>query len=154
MNKVCDAGGRIRSARFPRITERDSVYSSRCARILHLHIATHLSSLPPPPMSASDTPATKGFSPPLTNQDLLRVENALEDMNVIRAENDRSAPPIMFGAGGPMCVCLACTLCISLTRLPRLKQFDQSTAVSRTGSATPRSVVGIGNKGTIPLSEP
>jgi hypothetical protein len=39
--------------------------------------------------------------------------------------------------------------CPSPSELYRLKRFDQSSASSRKGSETPRSVVGIGNKGMV-----
>ncbi|KAF9782104.1 bifunctional 6-phosphofructo-2-kinase fructose-2,6-bisphosphate 2-phosphatase [Thelephora terrestris] len=62
-----------------------------------------------------------------TKDDLEKITIALN-----RAVLDppiHSPPPAAFGAGGPM-----------------LKQFDQSSASSRGGYSTPKSVVGIGGK--------
>ncbi|KAG6899101.1 hypothetical protein C0993_000903 [Termitomyces sp. T159_Od127] len=72
------------------------------------------------------------------SDDLTRAAGALQDMMLVQGEsnNDESlpnSPPVLFGAGGPM-----------------LKQFDESTVVSRIGSQTatpPQSVKGIGGKG-------
>ncbi|KAJ3558630.1 hypothetical protein NM688_g811 [Phlebia brevispora] len=85
-------------------------------------------------MSATDTPTDKHPYPPLTQRDWALVDHALEDMSLKESKSDSDSlnvPPAVFGAGGPM-----------------LKQFDQSNAMSRISStmATPRSVVGIGNK--------
>ena len=57
-------------------------------------------------MSAANTPEIKVDAPPLTNQDLARVENALEDMHIkeTKADADPNIPPATFGAGGPMSV--------------------------------------------------
>ncbi|OCH95219.1 bifunctional 6-phosphofructo-2-kinase/fructose-2,6-bisphosphate 2-phosphatase [Obba rivulosa] len=82
-------------------------------------------------------PPSPGDSPRLSPRDLAHVDGALKSMSMKesdgRAEPSPSAPPAVFGAGGPM-----------------LKQFDQSTAAgSRIASQSvtpPRSVVGIGGK--------
>ncbi|KIJ92489.1 hypothetical protein K443DRAFT_434836, partial [Laccaria amethystina LaAM-08-1] len=71
------------------------------------------------------------------SQDLKRVSGVLNDMLQEQAEGaglpgSPGIPPAAFGAGGPM-----------------LKQFDQSTLVSRKGSQSttpPLSVKGIGGK--------
>ncbi|KAG6873959.1 hypothetical protein C0995_008998 [Termitomyces sp. Mi166 len=71
------------------------------------------------------------------SDDLTRAAGALEDMMQSQGEfsNDKKpsdSPPVLFGAGGPM-----------------LKQFDESTVVSRIGSQAatpPQSVKGIGGK--------
>ena len=107
-------------------------------------------------MSATHTPAKKPV-PPLSSQDLARVEDALEGIQIqikeTKIDDDTSVPPAVFGAGGPMSVIpviFGTTPTEINLPLARLKQFDQSTQISRVGSQAatpPRSVVGIGNKG-------
>lgn len=61
------------------------------------------------------------------------------------------APPVLFGAGGPMSVCSREICDEYLSEVGhRLKKFDESAASSRKASRAPsptRSVYGIGGKG-------
>lgn len=113
-------------------------------------------------MSAADTPYGKP-TPTLTRRELAAVDGVLQDVEAanksspditITTTADVGTPPAVFGAGGPMYAPPAPSLrsgsLTSSGSVGRLKQFDQSNATSRIMSqaSTPRSVVGIGGKGT------
>ncbi|OJT14217.1 Fructose-2,6-bisphosphatase [Trametes pubescens] len=113
-------------------------------------------------MSAADTPRERP-SPTLTRRELAAVDGVLQDVEAanksspditITTTADVGTPPAVFGAGGPMYAPSAPSprrgSLTSFGSVGRLKQFDQSNATSRIMSqaSTPRSVVGIGGKGT------
>jgi len=75
----------------------------------------------------TDTRSENRLAPPDPDKITLALESVSHDGDI--DYSTINSPPAVFGAGGPM-----------------LKQFDQSSASSRKGSETPRSVVGIGNK--------
>ncbi|PSS30932.1 hypothetical protein PHLCEN_2v2557 [Hermanssonia centrifuga] len=58
-------------------------------------------------MSAHETPSNKAAA--ITQQDWAQIDNALEDMNIVKGDDSpettlavSNAPPAMFGATGPM----------------------------------------------------
>lgn len=98
-------------ARRPLRIQLPLTLSSHLQRALRDCLPTRLSSTT---MSAADTPKVNVTEPPLTDQDLARVENALEDIHLKEVKQDGalagSVPPTMFGAGGPMSVCYRCPM--------------------------------------------
>jgi len=84
-----------------------------------------------------------------TKDDLEKITIALN--NAVLDPPIHSPPPAAFGAGGPRyCLFLYIKQPFAQAR-SRLKQFDQSSASSRGGYSTPKSVVGIGGKGALVL---